>query len=112
MRYKPIPPIFVIEGNDVGVFRTVGDAQLQLEPDDVRTTQYQVYDSTGAKLSIAATSAGVFISADEVPPDGKAELATALATFLIQSGDIPEDAPRPSFVELIKRAEEYGTRAK
>lgn len=110
MNYKPVPPIFVIEGDDVGIFATLGDAQLQLEPEDVRTTEYHAYDSAGVTLRVAATAAGVFISADEAPPDGKVALAKALTTFLTKRGDLPAGAPHPSFVELVTRAQKLVVR--
>lgn len=49
------PPIIVIDGNDIEVFKNAQEAELYLEPIDVRNGVYECYDANGKKLSVYVT---------------------------------------------------------
>lgn len=46
------PPIIVLEGYDVEVFPSVQEAELYMEPIDVRNGEFECYDAGGRKLSV------------------------------------------------------------
>ena len=52
---KPIPPIFIIDGEDVSIYKSVQDAAFHLEPIDVRNGEYVAYDSKGNLLRLETT---------------------------------------------------------
>jgi hypothetical protein len=87
---QPKPPIFLIEGLDVGVFPSIEDALGSIEPIDVR--ECSAYDSEGRQLKLGVAETGGFLGIlfwgnqhvvlDAVDPDPSH--ATALANSLIQ----------------------------
>ena len=43
-------PIVVVEGNDIGVFLSIEGAESSIEPIDVRSDIYRIFDATGIQL--------------------------------------------------------------
>lgn len=78
----PVPPIFIVEGYDVGIFACLHDAQRQLEPLDVKNQEYIAYDATGRLLRLETDGKRVIASLAETHPTRTQELETILRTFL------------------------------
>jgi len=50
---SPVPPVFVAEGDDLGVFCSVEEAELSLEAVDVQENTFTAYDAEGRLLSLS-----------------------------------------------------------
>jgi len=87
----PKTPIFVIEGDDIGVFSSIKDMELQLEVDDVRAGLYTVYDADGRLISLTKDGNRIIGEIVEGEPAHVNILANSLRKFLIYMGDIKED---------------------
>ena len=83
---NPIPPIFVVDGLDVGVFASVDDAVLQLEAVDVKQDEYFSYDGEGRLLRLIADGDRVTAQLAETEPSHAEELSTILRDFLKEMG--------------------------
>lgn len=86
------PPIVVVEGHDVMVFRTVDDAARALEGPDVLEGIYEAYDATGVRIDLTSDggpddySAVVALSVPAVPPVEAARLCRLLQEHLEHAG--------------------------
>jgi hypothetical protein len=78
------PPIFVIDGHDVGVFASIEDVQIQLEAIDVRNNEYMAFDAEGRPLELVARGKRVRVAPRQGHPSHRRELETALRDFLMQ----------------------------
>lgn len=79
---QPIPPIFIVDGLDVGVFASVDDTVLQLEAVDVNNGEYSSYDAEGRSLHLTTDGETVIAQLAEVKPSHVDELSTVLRDFL------------------------------
>ena len=84
---SPISPIFVVEGLDIGVYATVEDAKLSLEPWWVEQNLGVVYDAEGRLLKLDSGDKSVYISLGEAEPTHAAELEAILRSYLKAIGD-------------------------
>ena len=75
-------PIFIVEDEDILTFASVRDAQLDLEPTDVRLAGFVAYDSEGRLLQVQTNGWSVTISSAENEPTHAAQLENALRRFL------------------------------
>ena len=78
---NPKPPVFVIDGLDVGVFKSVEDAVLQLEPIDVNRGEYSAYDAEGRLLRLAVDGAKVTAHLAETEPPTSTSFLPRLEGF-------------------------------
>lgn len=78
-------PIFIVEDEDILTFASVRDAQMDLEPIDVKLGGFVAYDSEGRLLQIETDGRSVTISSVEDEPSHQNELEHALRRFLTAS---------------------------
>ncbi len=104
--YRSVAPIFIVEGDDIGIFSSVVKAQEQLEPEDVKTSHYRIYDATGAKLSVATDNSAVYIYAESPPQNADSELSEILKRYLARFSKQPLDSNHENLNILIARTQE------
>ena len=61
-------PVFVVDGLDVTVFRTVADAEAYLEAIDVSNGEYDAACDSSRKLSLEVEGRRVVVHSAEDPP--------------------------------------------
>src|SRR5215510_8023151 len=83
---SPTPPIFIVDGLDVGVFESLDDAVLQLEAVDVENGEYSSYDAEGRSLRLMTHGDRVLAQLDEREPSHADELSAVLRDFLKAAG--------------------------
>ena len=49
---RNIIPIIIIDGGDVSLFANIKDAELYLEPDDVKQNTYEIFNRNGDLLNL------------------------------------------------------------
>jgi hypothetical protein len=106
MSSSPEPPIFILEGHDVGIFDSLGQAQNQLEPVDVEAGIYQGFDAHGRRLGISTDGTAIFIEIVELEPTDFSSLENELRAHLLRLGerDAGEaDCDLPCLVEISER---------
>lgn len=110
-------PIVVYENGDISVFRSVADAELCLEPIDVRNCEYVAYDSRGCLLDLDVVSEcrqawfglsksyidRVKIEPAEEQPAHASALKGALEEFLLKLGVSDSWVERASLYELLDK---------
>jgi hypothetical protein len=114
-------PIVVDNHGDILLFDTVEDAQVYLEPDDVKNHEYIAYDSEGKKVRLAVKSQGpvtnrftrLFFPVEEVVLSLETqdiacseELKSKLLAFIAQvrkNGPHDSNARRSRFIEKIEK---------
>jgi|SRR4051812_29065771 hypothetical protein len=85
-------PIIAIErGGEVHVFSTVVKAESFIEPDDVKSRQYDIYDSTGAIISASVhRTSGLFsperVSLSDTGNGDAATLRDRIGSYLMRVG--------------------------
>lgn len=94
---EPTPPIFVIEGNDVGVYRGVADAERDIEPPDVEAGTYEGFDSIGRRLLLSTDGPYTRISLREPEVSEPLVLESKLRYYLTYLG---EEAASDSHCDL------------
>lgn len=82
----PNPPVFIVDGNDLIVHSTFDEATHWLEPADISTNDYSVYDSEGRLLHIEPDGDKVKILLAEEVPRHASELEDALRRYLRTTG--------------------------
>ncbi|MGH2682092.1 MAG: hypothetical protein ACRDIX_02540 [Actinomycetota bacterium] len=105
-RIPPRPPIFILEGHDLGIFDDVERAQLQLEPIDVKDGIYEGYDAQGRRLRIWTDGKGTFIELEEEQPSDVSRFESELRADLIRLGEdraAEADCDLPCLVEISGR---------
>lgn len=80
-------PVFVIEGGDVSVYTSVKDAEIDIEPIDVKTGGLTAYDAEGRLLELETNHWRVSIALAENEPGHADELEAALREFLVAVND-------------------------
>jgi hypothetical protein len=78
---NPTPPIFIVDGLDVGVFASLEEAVLQLEAVDVRNGEYSGYDATGRSILLTTDQDKVVGQLAQKEPSHANELVMALRDF-------------------------------
>lgn len=79
-----VPPIFVIEGDDVIVYESV---EVDLEAIDVEAGGLVAYDAEGRLLRLETNRGQVMVSVAEEKPTHATELEFALRNFLKATGE-------------------------
>ena len=105
---QPIPPIFVVEDRDVGVYDSVERAAADMEPIDVHHGIYRAFDSRGRHLNISIKGAATIASLAESDPSGRSELESILREHLSYLGIVnaaSAECDLPCLVELSRRSE-------
>lgn len=82
-----VPPLFIVEGQDLGIFSSVEDAQDHLEPPDIAGGAYVGYDGRGRRLEIETDGRHTSISLAEFQPSSAEELEARLRHFLTYAGE-------------------------
>ena len=75
-------PIYLIEDEDVMIFPSIRDVQMQLEPNLIRGDEI-AYDAKGRRLKIETDRRQVKVSVTEEDPMHAAELEASLRSYLI-----------------------------
>lgn len=107
LRSKLTPPIFVIDGLDVGVFKSIEDAVLQLEPVDVNRGDYAAYDAEGRLLRLAVDGLKVTAHPVESEASHAKELSVALSEFLRAMGVMTDDDSEYDLRELVEASRKF-----
>lgn len=84
-----VPPIFIVEDEDVIILASIAKAESWIEPIDVQLGGFVMYDSVGRLLKIQTDWKGNQISSLEVEPTHQADLAHALRAFL-KASNVPQ----------------------
>lgn len=79
---KPLAPIFIIDGLDVGIFASLADVLLHLEPIDVKNGGFVAYDAEGRLIRLTMDGSHISASLAEDQPNHAAELETSLREYL------------------------------
>lgn len=114
MKAAPQPLIFVVEGDDVGIFESVEHAQNHLEPVDVKDGIYEGYDGLGRLLRITTDGRDTFIELAQDEPSDITALETTLRTYLVHVGEkraAQAGCNLPCLVEISGRHAELDRRA-
>lgn len=108
------PPIFVYEPIDLGIFESVKEAELKVEPIDARSGEFEYYDADGRVLtaSIATDENGVERTViherdEKIFDQGK--LRAILLDFLIAVGESKFEIEHLSLEELVGRSIKFAT---
>lgn len=86
-------PIFVIEGNDVGVYRSRADAERDIEPNHVKEGIYEAFDARGRRLKLAAAGHRTVIDLPKPYEQDPDLLAAKLRYYLAYIKDPAGDDP-------------------
>lgn len=76
-------PIFVIEGEDIAIFPSLRDLQIQLEPIDIKNNVYISYDAKGRLLKIETDGKHITVLTTEKKPMHVSDLEISLRKYLI-----------------------------
>ena len=90
----PVTPIVVIEDIDVSIYASVEDAQIDIEPIDVKTGGLVAYDAEGRLLRLETNGFSVTISLAEDESRHAVELENALRNFLKALNEPIGDDPK------------------
>jgi hypothetical protein len=102
------PLFFIIEGNDVGVYPSINDAQRNLEAIDVIHSEYLGFDSEGRQLSLAVDSKKrVIIKFAEEHPTHQKDLEAILRKFLVAIGETRYADLKFGFPELVQACQKH-----
>ncbi len=104
------PPIIVDEDGPVYIFEALRDAELYLEPIDVKNSRYVAYDSEGRLLRLLPTEPRITIETAEAVPTHTSELREALIGYLGYVGVTQEWLATASLQELVKKGLDYKTK--
>jgi hypothetical protein len=85
-----IPPIFIVEDEDVIILASIAKAQSWIEPIDVQLGGFEMYDSVGRLLKIETFRwRGNKITSLEEQPTHQKELEHALRRYL-KASNVPQ----------------------
>ena len=101
-----VPPIFVIEGEDVIVYASV---EVDLEPIDVKAGGLVAYDAEGRLLRLEANRWEVTVSVAEEKPTHAVELEFTLRKFLKATDDPLADDPACDLKCLVNACRKFIT---
>jgi hypothetical protein len=114
MKSSPQPPIFIVEGHDLGIYDDVEQAKTYPEPIDVKDGIYEGYDAHGRRLRIWTDGRHTFIELGEEEPSDFSSLETELRAHLIRLGEeraAEAGCDLPCLVELSGRHAELDRRS-
>jgi len=108
----PLPPIFLIEGQDVGIFASLRDAEIQLEPPDVLDESNKGYDALGRRLRIETDGYATRITVSEDEPSESEQLAEGLRAYLKHVGEERAGDPACDLTCLVELARGHANQPK
>jgi len=101
-------PLFIADcdGVDVSGYRSVSDAESDLEATDVENNEYKAFDAEGRLLHLTVEYGLVRIASAESKPCHAAELRGRLEKFLRakEAVTVPETASLAEIVEIARRS--------
>jgi len=103
----PKPPVFILEGHDVGIFDTVAQAEVQLEAIDVRNGIYEGFDARGRRLNISPEGQRAAIRLAEEAPTDIASLERKLRDYLVHMGETQASGSGVELRELVELSRRY-----
>ncbi len=96
-------PVFVIEGRDVSLFRTISDAERGLEAQDVSQGLFRLFDSHGRELTLTVEFGSVRVM-PEPGANNASYLRDSLEFFFRFCGfQVREGVPLAELVDLARR---------
>lgn len=98
--------VFDRNGDDVGVYSSLGDAEKHLEAIDVRNNEYEAFDAEGRLLRLTVENEAVRITPAENEPGHAAELRDKLEVFL-KATKVPDVTPGASLSQLVSAANQF-----
>ena len=107
-----IPPVFIVDGEDVGVFASLEEALLQLEPRDVTNQEYTGYDSEGRLLRLETDGERVSAYLAEDEPIHALQLETALRCFLRAMNEPSANDPKCDLSCLVAASRRFTHRSR
>ena len=104
-----LPIIIVAEGTDVNFLYSLANAEIEMEPIDVRDEIYQVFSADGKKLvpSVRSDKASFFTSLEsteliETGVDGSSSLIELLIDFYVDIGLDVDCLRRMELFQLVE----------
>jgi hypothetical protein len=96
----PVAPIVIDAHGDLEVFATVQSACLSMEAVDVRSGEYEAFDSRGVRLELLADDETVSLRADRRPATDADEVIGRLREYVIRVGTDRVDLSDPADAAL------------
>jgi hypothetical protein len=103
------PPVAVIDGNDVCVFRSVTEAEKFVEPEDAETGELELFDADGRVLEAVADRPRWFVGrrTTRIKPREPEQfdvltLRSRLATYAAAVGITPSDNLHELLDQLVQ----------
>lgn len=106
---KPIPPIFLVEDLDVGIFISLEDAELQLEPFVVQQGRDVAYDAQGRPLRLETDGSRVRISLVHDEPTHAGDLTAILRQYLKEKNEPLADDPTCDLSSLVEACRKFAS---
>ena len=103
-------PIFIVEGNDVGIYKTLEKAINHLEPIDVKNKIYDGYDASGRKLKIDVLNNRIVVTLAEEKPTHAKVLETILRNYLRSMDALSNDEKSSDLKALVNKCIKYSVR--
>jgi len=107
LKQNPRPPIFIIDGEDVGIFSSLDDALLQLEAIDVLHGEYTAYDADGNLLELSVDGERIVAKLPQSEPCRAEQLSTALRQFLDHMGVTRATDPACDLSCLVEESKKF-----
>lgn len=104
----PHPPIFLIEGEDVGIFTSVQRAENHIEPADVDVGE--AFDARGQRLRVTTDGVRTFIDLAEKDASDLSYFERVLRQYLTAIGEKRADQQACDFNCLIEIARRHALR--
>ena len=102
-----IPPIFIVEDLDVGVYASIHDVERHLEPIDIRNQEYVAYDAVGKLLRLGINGNRVTVLPAEHKPSHASKLKKTLCDFLKAIKKPVTDDQRRKLSLLVEASKEF-----
>jgi len=98
-------PIILLEGLDCTLYRSLAEAELDLEPWYVNDRLAEMYDAAGRKVRMSTDGASVRIQPSEAEPTHQEELRRRLHEVLTAVDKSPADSSTlKDLIELCEKA--------
>lgn len=101
------PPIFIVDGLDVGIFESLRDVELHLEPIGANNQTREIYDAEGRLIRVDVKGNRVTAVVEEANPTHARELEAALRAFLGEMNEPLASDPECDLTCLIRACAKY-----
>lgn len=101
------PPIFIVDGLDIGVFESLRDVELHLEPIGLKNETREIYDSEGRLIRVEAKGNRIIAVVEEPNPKHARELEAALRGFLAEMNEPLAADPGCDLSCLVNAAQKF-----